>query len=498
MGCRFRSRTQLAVGVGALVLLPAFGACNFVVDTTDSQCATDADCRALGADFNNTVCREQVCRSLLNADCTELMGAQPGQGVLLLGFMGPVRGEFQSVGLPVKRGAELALFQIDELSLERVSMLVCHSTDDPARVARHLIDVARVPAILGPTFSGVTIDTAPTTIDAGVLLMSASATSPAISGLDDDDLVWRTAPSDALQARPLAELTQRLEDELIAQGLDEPLRVAVTVKQDAYGLGLQNEVVDLLELNGMSAVAVGNQDHFRVISYEDPTTNPAVTFDDVVAELAEFEPHIVLGLGTNEVVTRVIVELEDLRPNPKPIYLLPDGGRISEVETITTGNPDLQSRILGTVPGDQDTPQYLSFASNFRTNFQSEPGAFAAHGYDATYLLTYASLLGSSTSGKGMAEGLRRTSCKGGVRTKPNDPTLQFDTAKAGGCVDYVGVSGELDFNEDGEASSAITVWCVSEKDGQARIVATPGYFDPLLGESGAFTEDFEITCPQQ
>ncbi len=73
----------------------------------------------------------------------------------------------------------------------------------PYRAAKHLVDDVQVPAILGPAFSGVAINTAKQiTIPSKVLLVSASATSPLITDLDDDGLVWRTCPSDALQSDP--------------------------------------------------------------------------------------------------------------------------------------------------------------------------------------------------------------------------------------------------------------------------------------------------------
>jgi branched-chain amino acid transport system substrate-binding protein len=49
------------------------------------------------------------------------------------------------------------------------------------------------------------------TIPAGVLALSPSATSPAITGLNDRGLVWRTAPSDEIQAEALAKLLQLTE-----------------------------------------------------------------------------------------------------------------------------------------------------------------------------------------------------------------------------------------------------------------------------------------------
>src|SRR5262249_21761609 len=91
-----------------------------------------------------------------------------------------------------------------------------------------LIDKLHVPAIVGATFSSVTISLAGVTAPNTVVLMSASSTSPEISALADGGFVFRTVATDTLQRQGLAKLAH-------AHGFT---RVGVIYEPDAYGRGL--------------------------------------------------------------------------------------------------------------------------------------------------------------------------------------------------------------------------------------------------------------------
>ena len=136
-----------------------------------------------------------------------------------------------------------------------------------------LAEVVRVPAIVGPAFSGVTTTVAKeVTIPRNVLVISPSATSPSLTDLQDNGLVWRTAPSDVLQAKAMVLAVQDfVEPEvratyMIAAG--SPIRVAVVHKGDTYGAGLGNALFKTLKFNGLGAAANGG--NYKQFDYGDP------------------------------------------------------------------------------------------------------------------------------------------------------------------------------------------------------------------------------------
>jgi branched-chain amino acid transport system substrate-binding protein len=328
-------RSNAVVFATSLTLL----GCNAVVDTSTEQCDTDADCFAKGPAFAGTFCTaekvcstlsctttqqctarlgepgycrpEGTCTKLLTRECTEVVpaGVLNNDEVMLAGFMGPIKEGHpnQSYGQPLRQGAELALNEIDTVnglpSVEgsgqrHLAMLVCHDNEKEKEVARHLVHQVKVPVIIGPSFSGVTIrTTTDVTIPAGVLALSPSATSPQITSLVDHGLVWRTAPSDEIQAEALAKLLQETETAL-ALPPTQPVVVAYAVRDDSYGKGISEAFLrKVLDLGIKSSAEV---QQFRAATYrpEEAETDEAIT-DGVAASIAMFRPHIVLGFGKN-------------------------------------------------------------------------------------------------------------------------------------------------------------------------------------------------------
>ncbi|MFW7344215.1 leucine ABC transporter subunit substrate-binding protein LivK, partial [Pollutimonas sp. H1-120] len=88
-----------------------------------------------------------------------------------------------------------------------------------------------VTAIVGALCTGATIAAANNAaIPGGVMMVSPASTAPAVSELNDNDLVFRTVPSDAFQGEMLAKL-------LLYKGIDY---VAVTFVNNDYGRGLSD------------------------------------------------------------------------------------------------------------------------------------------------------------------------------------------------------------------------------------------------------------------
>jgi ABC-type branched-subunit amino acid transport system substrate-binding protein len=342
--------------------------CSVVLDSNANQCASSEDCLALGTQFGAHVCSDGICVLPTEAscassqECIDLLGAPAmcrnggcvpltsqdcqlvvpqevlgDDNTIFFGWMGPLQGDYESIGVPMERASELAFREILERAngipgasggtRHKLGLIACHDLDDYERTARHLIESVQVPGVIGPAFSGVTLSVATdVAIPAGALLMTASATTPAISELADDDLVWRTCPSDAIQAIPLAELVAQAESRIrVEQSLasTDAIRLATASKGDAYGQGLFDSLTQVLQFN--SKGATDNGADFLPTTYADPSSQ-TVDFSSVVNDIVDFEPHIVLPLGTNEGVTDIMQGVEDAWPTvgtppPRPIYL---------------------------------------------------------------------------------------------------------------------------------------------------------------------------------
>ena len=132
---------------------------------------------------------------------------------VVLGFTGPA----ESLAESMARGAELAMKEVSASKLLLDSATVTHVRADStcvdasaaAAAAERVISSDKVDAIIGALCSGATISILQNVaMPKGVMLFSPSATSPALSTLEDNDLFFRASPSDARQGQVIAELLQ--------------------------------------------------------------------------------------------------------------------------------------------------------------------------------------------------------------------------------------------------------------------------------------------------
>jgi branched-chain amino acid transport system substrate-binding protein len=539
---------------GAALALALSSACSAIVDTEADQCSTDADCQAKGAAFAGTVCSaqktcvksgsaggsggsggsaggggssgqtgcttnkecstlsgdaNQICRksdgtcvALTSQDCTQVLGAVENDETIVLGFLGPLVGEYASIGLPILAGAALARSEIETRAnglpggtggkRRPLAIVACHDLDDPVRAAEHLVKTVGVQAILGPAFSGVTLKvTTDVTVPNGVLTMSASATSPAITQLEDNGLAWRAVPSDAIQAIPMSFLAGQIESSVrqkLGLAAGDKIRVAMTVKGDAYGTGLAEAILPQLSFNGKPAIDASNSEQFLRVDYPDEAT---FDFAPLLNQVVSFKPHMVIVLGTNEGIQKVTTGIEAAWPTtgtppPRPSYLFPDGGRLPELLSLVgTDNDDLRKRIIGTVPGRKG-PLYDAFRIRFKAaNKNEEPGTYAENAYDAVYLLGYAlsATAGEPVTGANIAKGLAKLIPPGTqIDSGPNALNDAFTTLKTGNNIDFNGASGPLDFDlNTGEASADIDIWCIVRDSNKNPVFKSSGqYYDAV------------------
>lgn len=514
---RFRRSLALLAAIAGLASGSGASSCNLVVDTDVAQCETTADCVAKGPEFADAVCSEKACvlgDCTTNAECSARFGGEPAicrrpgricvqlttpectevvpadalaeDQTVVLGFIGPLSGPDVQSGAPAWEGVKLALNELEQTAVglpvkgtterRRLAVLACDDANEASKAAKHLAESVRAPYIIGPAFSSVLLDIATkVTVPAGSLLMSFSATSPAITDLSDNGLVWRIPPSDALQAIPMATLVSDFETQIRTEQsipTSTPIKVAMTVLGDAYGTGLANAASGLIEFNGKAAN--DNGDNFLRLDYKPDTTD----FSGTVSAVLAHKPQIVLLVGTTEAVTSIFDGLKVDASANKRIYLFSDGGKIQQ---LVDSAGALRPNVFGTAPG-RETPQYQAFKGRFKAFYANkDPQTYTEHAYDATYLAAYALVATSeqSATGAAMNQGLSRSI--GGAKI-PAGPS-QVNTAFAAlleneGKIDYDGVSGPLDFDvTKGEAPADVDVWCI---DAGGKFTSSGQFFNSL------------------
>ena len=193
-------------------------------------------------------------KTLLTAIAVAALGAATptmAQNVKI-GFIGGFTGPIENLVPPIFEGSKLAVAHINEQggvlgqTLELISSDGgCDSTLG-ASAADKLVNTDQVTAIVGAVCSGETIAAASNAaIPGNVTIVSPSASSPAVTTVEDNDLLFRVSPSDSYQGDVLARL-------ILSKGIDT---IAVSYINNDYGKGLADAVVASFEANGGTVAA---------------------------------------------------------------------------------------------------------------------------------------------------------------------------------------------------------------------------------------------------
>lgn len=338
-------------------------------------------------------------------------------------------------------GRRIALVEADDQTNPQVAQTV----------ATRLVQVENVAALVGPlTSSNVLAVAQAVTIPAGVPLVSPSATSPAISPLDDKDTVFRTVTPDGLQGRVLARTTRE-------RGVT---RVAAMVVNNDYGRGLQaNFVAAFQELGGTITSATNFEE------------NRASYRAELATAAGSGNPEALLLIGYPASGGNTILR-QALENGFFNRFIMTDGMRDGSV--IQTIGPQNLANSFGTSGGSAAPAETLKkYQDAYRAkNASLDPmGAFAPQMYDAVMTVALAIQKAGSTDRAAIARALREVANGPGEVVGPGDFAKARDAIAAGRKVNYDGASGPIEYDAAGDAAGAIDIWSV--KGGAITVDAT-------------------------
>jgi branched-chain amino acid transport system substrate-binding protein len=379
------------------------------------------------------------------AGCGEDDAARAPVGGLKLGVLVPLNGELDSFGKPGARAAALAARRVNAAAGDsglRLTLVEEDSGSDAQlaeEAATKLIEEDGVSAIAGPWSSSEILATAENvTVPAGIPIVSPSATSPAITDLDDDGLVLRTAPSDAVQGQVLAQM--------VVEALGPTASVVTASRDDAYGAALVAEFRAAFEaaggrvvrdvrydprsadLSGEAAeIAAGDPDGWMIIDY------PAswARMGEALAATGSWDPaRTFTGDG------------------------LKDAGLPAEAGAAATEG------IRGTAPTSLGAPAGAAFQALWKEQENGARGTYDESSFDAVILIALAAAATGSSDPAAIAEGVPAVSGPPGEKYTFERLGEAIAAAAGGEEIDYEGASGPLDLDENGDpAAAAYGTW---------------------------------------
>jgi branched-chain amino acid transport system substrate-binding protein len=311
--------------------------------------------------------------------------------------------------------------------------------------ARKLVDVDGVPAIVGSLASGVTINVAESvTIPAQVLQISPASTSPLLSVLDDDDFLFRTTSSDALQGVVAAQLT-------IGEIIPEysHTRAATIYENSPYGQGLSNAFTRSFEARGGTVTA-------QVAHPTEPQPTYASQLEAVLAG----DPEVVIAIGYPGQATVYLTEARDLFGFTNFQYV--DGTQSEQI--IDAMGADVEGR-YGTSPGSNpEWGGFQRFVADYEEAYGERPPLpFMDSAYDAVVVIglaiAKAYVDGVEATGPTLRDYVRVVANSPGEVVGVNEFEVALRLLEQGADIAYSGAASDVDFDEVGDVVTAVEIW---------------------------------------
>jgi len=276
------------------------------------------------------------------------------------------------------------------------------------------------------------------TIPAEVVLISPASTAPSIPALDDDDFVFRTVVSDAVQGVVLGRLAKLLNYSSIA---------IIYVNND-YGKGLADTVQATFESLGGSVSAS--------VPYEE--NKPS--YRGEVDRLLSGDPQAVVLICYPVDGNKQIVEVVEAGYSGD--FLLSDG---MKGEGVSPGPACASADEPGPIEGVFGTVAAAGFkAEQFEADYDAGgygPSTIPYHdkAYDAVMLMALAMVRAGDTSGVAIRDNLRAVANPPGEIVYYDEWEKAVALLQAGQDINYQGAAGLVDFKETGDVEGAIEIW---------------------------------------
>ncbi len=506
MSCHRSGELGSTLGILGLALTVGLMGCSlstFEHDTceTDAQCQTafghgsvcnaDGLCEAVSCNTNaqcrNTFGRGSVCNTngrcepvAIHPRCTETypedLLSQPAKHTNAIVF-GTLMDRSAPKKVARQRSARLAALQANAergLDDREFGLVMCtieenssfddlSGTDAAVATANYLSDQLGLAAIIGPSGSGNTTAVFTSIQEHGTLIISPSATSSALSSLEQQNpsdenpgLLWRTAPPDSFQGSLIVSDAQN-------RGIQH---MAVIHQVDAYGEGLANVInAEFTAGGGQVSLVPWESENERTEAIIQVSTSPASEVVFVASNSADNVAFLLAAASTAGYETKT--------------FFLPDAAASQDVFDAAAAASGIFPRIRGTRPkplGDQFA--YKNFAASYQGEYGEDVKqySYTAQTYDAAWLVFYGSawsqFRSNTITGKGIGWGLRKVSCLTDGATTPCN-SQPFDVIPSswtsivqqfrnGTAVDINGASGELNYDLTTEETTApLEVWVV-------------------------------------
>ncbi len=368
-----------------------------------------------------------------------------------IGVLYPFSGDLGAYGKPETDAMYLAVKEVNEnggVLGGRLKLLIKDtetSEDEAVAKAHELLDWYNVPVIIGTAGSETCKAIIGYTTSSGVLQISPSVTGVEFTTYPDNDLFFRTCPSDALQGIAMARLA-------IQQGYKT---ASTLVVWNPYGEGFEEAFTKEFKMLGGRVL--------ESVKYDPDTT----TFNSEVEQVASVNPDCVMLCAYPETGSGMLKAAYKKGYMDNIDWLLSEALKSDDLADMV-GKDEAGNYVIaglkGTTPDPRVVgPAYEIFRQKYLAEYGKEPDAYCANSYDAVAVVALAIEKAGDASGTAIRNSLRDVANPPGNKDV-SDIGEALDTIRKGFySINYQGASDEITFDEHGDVMGSFCEWTITD-----------------------------------
>ena len=294
--------------------------------------------------------------------------AQPESVTVKIGHAGPLTGGIAHLGKDNENGARLAIEQANAKSVKiggKTVKFELQGEDDQAdpklgpTIAQKFVD-AKVAGVVGHLNSGVTIPASSVYSQAGIPMISGSATNPKLTEQGFKN-IFRVVGRDDQQGPAIAQYLQSMKIK----------KVAIADDATAYGEGLANEVEKTLKAAGVNVVA------------REKTNDKATDFKAILTKMKGKAPDAVFYGGMDATGGPMLKQAREL--GIKSVFAFGDGACTDTMNKLA--GEQMAEGLICSQAGLPVQAASKDFLDAYKKKYNVDPIIYAPFTYDAANLL---------------------------------------------------------------------------------------------------------------
>lgn len=364
-----------------------------------------------------------------------------GGGSYAIGMVDSLTGSLSAFGERNQRGKDLALKRVNDVGIDgrNLDVIVEDSESESqggVSAAQKLVNQDGVPFLIGSVGSGVSLAIYESVVQ-GTDVVQLSQNSTGLSLTDFPGLL-RMSPTGRTQSTALANI--------IAD--DDYDEVAITYVNNDYGQSLADAFVESWDGN---------------VAYNNPHDQEQQSYSGIVSEMNSSGADAWLFI-TYQAEFATMVNEAYSNGYEAQFYGADSVSGDNVLKNTPEGSMDGMKIVVPSAPVEQDN--YKQFASAFKDEYGDDPTAWSAYAYDCVVTAALSIQAADEFTGKALQKTVREV-------TRPEgEKVTSFEAASKiladGGTpadVDYQGVSGPIDFDENGDPVGFLQVFTVKDHE---------------------------------